>query len=366
MAGDGVGASIVLALEADGTPGVDWVVARAAFTERVSAPYELVLQLETDATDAEPVQLLGKPCKLVITRGDMQRQVPGIVAAVGELGHVRRVEVVVRPALEALRHRVDTRIFQEKTVPEILAEVLGAALGDYDRSVDDRTSRPYRPCDYRVQFRESDLDFCHRLMEEEGISYFFELDGDAEVMVLCDDPSELGEVQTEHEGPIPFGPTTGTTEHEQLGTFTVTSQIRPTKLTMRHYDWRAPSAPLENESTDGPEGDVPSGAMVGPEREVYEHDLRPLTLEPGGLTYGADDAAQAQVRRERDARDARVADGTSNVLGMRHGAKLEIAGHPRSDLDGAYLALEVSHQFLEDRYENRFRALPDGVPLRPV
>src|SRR5690606_35736249 len=92
----------------------------------------------------------------------------------------------------------DTRIFQDKTVPEILQEVLGAALGQYGRTLDaSRLHEDYLVRDYCVQYAESDLAFASRLMEEEGIGYVFrpeesggKLTG-VELVVLVDqDPSQ--------------------------------------------------------------------------------------------------------------------------------------------------------------------------------
>jgi len=361
--------AIDLGFESDGAPDVAWVVTEAVFEERLSAPYELRAELYTEAADAEPVRLLGKAARLVIRLGDEARHVPGIVAAVGEPEQDTtdrlRVTVIVRPALEALRHRVDTRIFQGATVPEILLEVLGAALGPYGRGVEDRTARSYRPCDFRVQYDESDLDFCHRLMEEEGIGYRFELEGDAETLVLLDDEGELPAVESS--GPIEFGHSTDDARHAQIGAFTVRSRLRPTKLSTRHYDWRAPSTPLEGESTEAPRSDSRHGAVIEPEREGYDHDARPLTLEPGALAYGADKADQVRIRRERQAHDARLAAGTSSALALTHGATFELTGHPRSDLDGGYLLVGVTHRFGVDEraYQNDFTAIPKGTPHRP-
>ena len=70
------------------------------------------------------------------------------------------------------RHPFETRrIFQEKTVAEILELVLNEGLGPFERTVELRLDRTYPTCEYRVQYNESDLAFCQRLMEEEGIIF---------------------------------------------------------------------------------------------------------------------------------------------------------------------------------------------------
>src|SRR5688572_10817628 len=160
MADDVVPDPIDMVLEVDGA-GVDWIVLLARFTERLNEPFELSITLATADIDIEPLDLLGKKAKLSMRRADVDRQVTGIVSGILERGdgptEAQVVQVIVKPAFEALRHRINTKIFQEKTVPEILEEVLGEGLGAYGRETDPRLTRTYRPCDYRVQYDESDL-----------------------------------------------------------------------------------------------------------------------------------------------------------------------------------------------------------------
>src|SRR4029079_18776335 len=169
-----------------------WRVRSAQLDEGLNELYSLRLELVIESADAEPVQMLGTSVELSIARGTQQRKITGIVAMVEEGERAVneswvRATLEVRPALEALRQRRDPRILQDKTVPQILAEVLNAELSGYQRSIDDRTSRSYATCEYRVQYDETDLDFCRRLMEEEGIVFWFDFDGDQEKLVLSDD-----------------------------------------------------------------------------------------------------------------------------------------------------------------------------------
>ncbi len=169
--------------ECAATSEVDWVIGTGTFTERLNAPYRCYVQLTTDNMSAEPVQLLGQSCSITIIRDKVQRVVPGIVTEVQEGSTTPQrvsVNIVVVPALEVCRHRINTRIFQEKTVPEILEEVLAEALGTFQRSVELKLNRTYPTCEYRVQYNESDFNFVSRLMEEEGIAYWFNFDGDTQ------------------------------------------------------------------------------------------------------------------------------------------------------------------------------------------
>jgi type VI secretion system secreted protein VgrG len=358
--------------ESDGTPDLAWVVYKGTFTQTLNAPYVLTLQLSTNQMDAVPVQMLGQPAKLTLTRGSVMRRVTGIVSEVLEGStHPEMVTTTIEvvPALEALRHRVNTKIFQEMTVPEILGQVLGESLGAWNRQVDNRLSRTYPTCEYRVQYDESDFAFCQRLMEKEGIVYWFEFEDEAETMVLADAESEWGAVETLHGGAVEYAIQEGQVGgHEYVSELNGRSQLVPTKVTTRHFDWTHPSVPIEGENADAADLGRPQGGLLPPEREVYEQDEHPLTLsEYDGAAYGANDVDdQSRLRREAQAREAFVCEGRSTVLGMTVGSIFELSGHPRAELDGRYLIISAAHELDHDGagYENICECLPEGVPFR--
>lgn len=366
-------ANIELLFECDGTPSVPWRVENGTFTNELNKPYSVSLVLSTNDIDAEPVQMLGQPAKLLLTRDAVMRQITGIVSEVRAGGTSREAltaTVVVEPALRALEHRVNTKIFQEMTVPEILEEVLNEGLGAWNRSVDNRTSRIYPTCEYRVQYNESDLEFCERLMEEEGIVYWFDLEDEAETLVLVDGVSDWSRVEGLHGDTLEFSLQEGQTgAQEYVREFHGVSQLIPTKVATRHFDWTHPAVPIEGENSDAVEGSRPHGGVVSPDREVYEEDERKLTLsEYGGAAFGANDVEeQARLRRETQSWEAFVCTGRSTVLQMLVGATFELVGHTNADLDGRYLITSVSHDFTGTGrdFGNSFECIPEGVPFRP-
>lgn len=365
-------AETMVSFECEGSTAEAWTVQSATLTERLNHTYELLVSLATDEMMTEPVLMLGTSAMLTVTRGTMMKQVMGIVSEVREGTSVRgRVvtTIVVEPALEALGHRVNTRIFQEKSVPEILEEVLNEGLTEYQREVDIRLQRTYPACDYRVQFDESDLSFVQRLMEEEGIVYFFEFDGKSELLVLIDSETSYRTVKSVEEGALKYSEYEGHVGgFEAIGALHVMSQVQPTKYVTRHFDWSHPPVFLEGESQPAEAGDVPNGAALAPDREIYEHDTVPLSREPGGTDYGNDKEDQVKIRREEQSFDARVATGKSSVLGMTIGANFQVTGHPRAELDGEYLVIELIHNFDSGgrSYHNQFRCIPSSVPFRPM
>lgn len=160
--------------------------------EAVSAPYEMSLSLLSHDVSIDLTQLLRKPITVSVELAPgRQRIFHGIVRRIVQLGRPEgvaayRVEVV--PSLWFLSLGTDCRIFQQKSVPEILKEVLhGAGVKDLRNGL----TGNYPVRDYCVQYRESHLDFISRLMEEEGIFYFFEHTKEKHIMVLADSSSEV-------------------------------------------------------------------------------------------------------------------------------------------------------------------------------
>lgn len=169
--------------------GTEWIVTGATVRERLNEPYELELDLALAEPNADANAMLGGSCALTLHRRDVILRACGIVTKIREAhdeNHQSLARVIVEPALAALRHRRDTRIFQDKTVPEIIAAVLEADLGMFRRTFELRLASTYPKREYTVQYEETDFDFVHRLMEEEGIGYMFEHEGHDELtQVRC-------------------------------------------------------------------------------------------------------------------------------------------------------------------------------------
>ena len=374
---------VQLLFECDATSDTTWFVGNARFNEGLNRPYTLELQLSTTNEKAEPINLLGQSCSLTMTRGTQSRLVTGMISEVEEGStHPTRIatNIVVEPAFQALRHRVDTRIFQNETVPQILEKVIGKALEPYNRKVELKVSRTYAACEYRTQYDETDLDFCHRLMEEEGIFYFFDFSGTTEKLVLADDKSNYGEIKSIHENTLskvllhtPAGGGVG--GHEYVGDLHLFSQLRPTKVAMKFFDWTHSTAPQEGDSSSGEKAeDFPLGSRLEPARETYEHDDRAITFseyDEGKRAYEKNDVKdQTKIRRQSQAFDGAVADGSSSVFLMTVGAIFELINHPWPDLNGKFLVISCTHTYVGGEgshhgYENEFRCIPEAVTFRP-
>lgn len=363
-----------------GDPQAAWRVVRVQVREELSSLYSCTLELATDELFTDPDLMLGAACEFVMERGPLARRLCGIVHRVEHMGiqagHLLS-RVQIAPALWALSQRADSRIFQEQTVPQILRKVLSEGLEPFNRCCRLKLQREYPRREYCVQYQESDLDFILRLMEEEGIAFYFDHTGSREELILVDTNESFPPCETLDGGAIPIaGPEAGTHVVETVRTFDWSHELQPTSVVVRDFDWTRPSFNLTKQarSKDG----------RGQEREQY--------LYPASLTIGdydksinrytkEDGSIQAGLRRQAYKARERRGLGRSNVIGFTPGLTYELLGHGRPGLDQRYLLTSVEHlgeapeelpgdelvsrSSTAERYANRFECIPLAVPFRP-
>ncbi len=348
-------------------------VHRMRLVEEIDAPFELELELVTHDLDATTDDLLGSECHLEISRGERVRSVYGIIDQVEYLGATEdqlMVNVRVVPALALLEHQINSRIFQDMSVLEIVKKVLEPALGDYGRTLDlGAEARGTEPRDYCVQYRESDLHFVARLLEEEGISYSFVHDDAVghEVVFLTyenTDYADIANVDGSALVPIVLAQPDNASD-ESIRGLDYRRQSTTTATMHMDFDWKNPDSPLFSES--------PGQDEKNRIRRVYRHDLRRFIADDG--------ADRAADHLKGLVRPGKVARGTGNVIMFRPTGVFEVDRHDRSDLETKWAILRVEHRGLcpeallgtpdrrveaAARYENVFAAVPLDVPVRPI
>ena len=150
--------------------------------------------------------------------------------------------LVLRPWLWLLSHRTDCFIFHDKSVTTIIAEVF-ARHGQL-AVFEDRTSGAWTPIEYCVQYRESDMGFVCRLMEEYGISYFFAHEDGSHKLVMVDNVMQFDEAPG---GSRPYLPLAGQDRRTQecIHHFIPERRFTSGKATLRDYNFKTPSAKME-------------------------------------------------------------------------------------------------------------------------
>ena len=179
-----------LTLSSDVLPG-DVRVLGYRSHEGVSLPYEIVVQFATgDLTFCVDDCLRHRTVLQVDDSQGAIRIYDGLPDRVGFLAHhaeENHFEVRLRPALAALEHREGSRIFQDQSPVDVVKEILKDA--GVDEGVEWKLRQTYAPREFLCQYRETEINFVHRILEEEGIFYFFHHSPDGHKLVFADDPA---------------------------------------------------------------------------------------------------------------------------------------------------------------------------------
>ncbi len=353
-------------LEAPELPG-HWGIVHARLEEAIDRPYSLRIELRSDGSEPLAAEdWMEQDVVFELRReGATPRRVTGMILGIehtrleerdGEAGLV----LEVGPALSLLGLTRQSRIFQEKSVPDILQEVFDEALGAYGRSIDKDLKATYEPREYCVQWQETDREFVERLMTEEGISYHFDHAGETEVLVLRDENSGFADLEANEGASVPFATIDERMQviPEAITRFAPRLSLGRTKVSVRDYDWSLPQSP------EGSEGDADA---KGRERESFEHGLG-VTLSIGSYDEGArryqknDAARQPKLRLEADQAGLKAFEAISTVLAIGAGKIFELTasnGH-----DGRYLVTRVELDG-SGAESHRFECIPVDVIYRP-
>ena len=156
-------------------------------------------------------------------------------------GQFASYQVTLRPWLWLLTRTSDCRIFQNQKVPDIIKQVF-RDLGFSD--FEDALSRSYREWEYCVQYRETSFDFVSRLMEQEGIYYWFRHEQSRHILVLSD-------AYGAHQSPpnyasVPYyPPTLEQRERDHFYDWHMAREVQSGSLSLNDYDFQRPGARLE-------------------------------------------------------------------------------------------------------------------------
>lgn len=323
--------------------------------EGVSAPFHFVLDMLSENSAIAPADLLRKTIAVKIEiPGGEKRVVHGYVKRFSQLGRraglaAYRAEMV--PWLWFLSLTNDCRIFQNLSVADIVAKVF-KDLGHSDFKFKLMGASPKRT--YCVQYRESALAFVSRLLEEEGIFYFFEHTDSKHTLVLTDHHSQVPPCPGASKVRMTATQSYLMAEEPVVTGFEVDHTAVTEKIELKDYDFEKPSASL-TASVSGNQKD-----------EVYDY--------PGGYIVKGDGDRYARLRLEQKEAERELARGESNVPAFTCGHKFDLTEHPNRALDGGYHLLRVRHTAAisnyttaggEYDYSNSFDAIPSSVPYRP-
>ena len=335
-------------------------------TEAISQPYRFELELVSRQPDLNLDQLLHRQGFLAFN-GDgagIHGQIYGI--GQGDTGQRwTHYQLTLVPQLAYLGHRFNQRIFQNRSVPQIIAQVL-KDHGILGNAFSFNLATPFPAREYCVQYNESDLDFIQRLCEEDGLHYHFQHSAQGHHLAFGDDQTYFRQLPDS----VPYRPGSGmVAQRPCIQSFDLHLETRSTRATLRDYDFKQPGARLENSA-------CVLHSLPQPDLEDYRYPGR----------YNRDEHGRQLNRRQLEGHrsDSRRASGKSNEPQLVSGHFLLLAEHPQPDWNRLWLLTQLTHegrqpQVLEESaanpgvadsdfrqgYRNTFLATPWEVFFRP-
>jgi type VI secretion system secreted protein VgrG len=333
--------------------------------EEISRLFRFDLELISDDAGINAPAIVGKNVSFSVADDDDQRRffnghVSRFVAGDEDVHGRRYYRAEVVPWLWFLTRTSDLRIFQHQTVPQIIETIFGD-LGFSDYELNLSGHHPER--EYCVQYRETDFNFVSRLMEEEGIFYFFRHENGKHTLVLADSTSvyaacDDGEVDFPHD----FA---GIAITDHLTSWEHRFEFRTGKWAQQDYNFETPSTSLmTNAGSVMPIDDASK-------YEVYDY--------PGLYGQTSDGKPLTENRMEEDEVDYDVVAASSTCRSFSPGLTFTVGRHRSSVEEGKSFLITSIHHVAEEplayetgsggsdqTYTNSFLCIPDAVIFRPA
>jgi type VI secretion system secreted protein VgrG len=304
--------------------------------EALSCVPEYRLDLLSLKDDINLDQILGKSVTVKMATDGGTRFFNGYVTRFsqgGKVGRYRRYHATVHPWIWFMSRTADCRIFQDKTVPEIVK----AVFSDHPtNSFKDSLTGSYRKWTYRVQYRETDLAFVRRLMEQEGIYFYFTHADGKHTLVMADSYSGHTAIQG---SPLPFiaPEDVSRADIEHVTAWSLTREIQTGVYVHDDYDFERPSVELRTQKVVS-QGNPPSTY------EVYDF--------PGEYLVKPDGEASAAVRIDEHAAQFETAEGATNAKDMKAGFLFKLERCPRADQNREHLVVSATYELQFNDYES--------------
>ena len=333
-------------------------------TETIHDTFRFDVSVVCEESDLDLNALLHNTALITLRGNQKDRFVHGQITGAQQLDSGRRLtryQLVIEPSLKLLDYRRNHRVFQNQSVPDIVARLLEEA-GILSDRYDLQLNNHYEPRDYCVQYGESELNFIRRILAEEGIHFHFEHDHEKHMLVLADGQDgfpgpEEGEMALFNSGNGMYAAFDTITE------FGVMHQVGVGQVDVRQYDFSQAGRTMEHSKQPLPvevEGD---SALVD-----YQY--------PGDYQDDASGKHQANTRLEQQRINTRQAKGKSNLPAICAGHYFDLTEHNIEEWNQFWLTTSITHQgeqpqVLEElaegesRYENTFTATPWDKFWRP-
>lgn len=335
----------------------DLVVHRYSGSEAISSPFEFRVGMLSENVQLDIKSLLQTSATIaLIVSPEATRYING------KWREIKQVEVgkenlavyegLLVPSLWFLSLISDCKIFQNMTVPDIVSQVLkDSGVQDFKVSL----QKTYPSRDYCVQYRETNLNFVSRLMEDEGIFYFFEHTASKHTLVLADDPSAIQDCPGQAN--VNFSPQLKSwTEDDGITSLEPRASVYTGKVSLTDYNFETPRNSLM--------------VTVGQASEYYDY--------PGDFTENSEGERITRLRLEERELNQSTAVGNGRCRLFVPGYRFRLKDHFRDDANIEYTLVSVQHTASDVSYfaanktaepfsfENSFQVIPQTTPFRPI
>ena len=300
-------------------------------TEALSNLFEFDITFHSKQSGLSAKAMLGNPITMKVeTEGGGVRHFNGICtrfASSGREGEHLLYVAKVRPWLWLASRRTDCRIFQHLSAPEIIQQVLDL----YGHPVRKKLVKTYRKWEYCVQYQESDMHFVMRMMEHEGIYFYFEHSSANHTLVMADDMNASHSALPGRSTIKYYGvDAAGVVGEEHFNSWLIREEVDSGHYFTDDYDFEKPSTDLST-ARQRPMG--------------HAHDAYEVYEWPGGYTQHPDGEFYADARMDMLVAEHERAVGYTTLRTMAPGYRFTLTNCPRKDQNREYLAVAATYFF---------------------
>ncbi len=345
-------------------------LAKIEGAEGISFPFEYTLEVVSEDADIDFAQIIAKAgvVKFISDGDNVERFIHGMIADFALVDQGNRLTTYTLrlvPRVWNLTQMADCRIFQATNTPDIIKKILDdAKIASDTYKIDCKET--YQPRDYCVQYRETDLGFISRLMEEEGIFYYFEHSADKHLLVIADKAAVHKEIGKPAKV-LYQKPSGAAAAEDTVYPFSYSEGVRTGGVMVNDYLFRKPALNLRSKQE----------FKLNAELEVYDYPGRfPVTDK--GDDAGATGTRLAKVRMEAAQVSRSVGKGQSDCMRLTAGFRFTLEKHGRKALNQDYLLTFVKLSAQQpsvyeegagekgSNFHNEFVCIPAAVPFRSM
>jgi len=319
--------------------------------ERFSSPYEYQIQFCTTQATDNVERYLGKELSCEIGQDKNQRFVSGVLTHIEEANSVEGLNTFIgllEPRISLLHLGKNLAVFQNITVPDLVCKLLRQHSIS---SVDLRLRGSYEPREYCIQYRESDFDFISRLLEQEGIYYFFQHESGQHTLVLADHPSSH---QTTKPAQLPFMPVAGTGDGVGVLSWSSHSSLSASSVQLKGFNMLQAASVMGESKTADPQHSIDGIAYV----DIHGYDKRDQLQ------------SEARLKMEQLEAENRQFDADISVYWLNCGETFTLSDHPSSNGNYRIKALELAASSNIDGnaadFTCKVSVLEDNLTWRPA